>query len=76
MVNEVEKQISFADERIHETTAQLHAQCDVLFRLREAKLDTSALDALLESSRRELRQWEEYRTLLLIKKGMVNFGAA
>lgn len=74
LLNQVNEQIAFANARVTAATAQVHAQCGALQRLESSRLDTSALSSLCEEAERELRQWEEYRTLLYIKKGMIKDG--
>ncbi|QZN98264.1 hypothetical protein [Chenggangzhangella methanolivorans] len=47
-------------------------QIALIFRLKKSGLDIQSSESDLDRMCQELRQWQEYRTLLFIRKGMLD----
>lgn len=63
-------ELDFAEDRIQRANIALDNQIELIERLRVLKIDTVNAGETLARLRLELRQWQEYKTLLLIRIGM------
>ena len=63
---------AFADLKVAQAFEALSNQIVLVFRLKSRGIDASAIERQVFERERDLRQWQEYSTLLAIRKRMLN----
>jgi hypothetical protein len=75
MSSSIDDEIDFANHKVTAASEAVSNQIALIFRLKECGLDVGSSERDLDGFCSELRNWQQYRTLLFIRRGMIESAA-
>lgn len=71
----IDDEIDFANHKVTAASEAVSNQIALIFRLKQCGLDVGSGERDLDGLCNELRNWQQYRTLLFIRRGMIESAA-